>query len=271
MPLNKSVELVTRVINEKHATLKVSAQELLKAIAGEDAALKIRAAENTLSDATSLKGMLSQNDVPSWLHSSITQTSNFVTGAWSSKDLLLNFISTQQALDKHVWQFDQSEEDAINFDAIFEHYKSQSRLPELFDEIIRILEQIKDSGHVDSVNLLSSLSKVIATIKRCKDGSYFSLNSAWDFLVNFLQNYMWGELSKLTIVGPMLEALRKTIEETNIEMFNLHTALKTETERVIGFEVKSLSNKASVSFLTYDCEGRVPTFDDVPRLTSTQA
>ncbi|OFA02706.1 hypothetical protein [Duganella sp. HH101] len=211
MSSNKSVELFTRVIKEKHAVLIQSAHKLLSDIAGDDLATKKNSAELVQSGATALRVLLAQNDVPSWLNNLISQTANFVAGQWKAGDFLPNFISSKQDLERHIWQFDQTSENAFDFDAIFEHYKSGSRLPELFDEIIRILEEIEASDEVDSVSMLKALGKLIATIKKCKNGSYFSLNSAWEFLLSFLKNYMWAELSSLPVVGKMLEALEKTI------------------------------------------------------------
>lgn len=138
------------------------------------------------------------------------------------------------------------------FDAIFQHYKSQSRLAELFDEIIKILEEIQASGEIDSVAMMNALGKVIATLKKNKNGSYFSLNGAWSFLITFLKNYMWAELSKLPVLGTAMGALEKTIEETNEEMSKVHSEIQHEMMTTVENEVKGLQKKTSFQFIEFN-------------------
>lgn len=176
------------------------------------------------------------------------------------------FLPLKVALDEHVWSFEQNPEASFDFDSIFEHYKKESRLPQLFDEIVELLEEIQNSGEVDSLMMLRALGKVIATIKRSKDGSYFSMNSAWDFLLNFLNNYLLAELSKIPVLGTALEALEKTIKEADAEMCSLHKNLRNELIRVVGEDVKALSRNASFPFLTYNESGNLQTPKPIPQL-----
>jgi len=252
---NESVQFFVRLVDEKHSDLATSTNTLLRELAGEDPNSKIAAAEAVLSKAKDLCAILARNDIPDWLNNTISYTTNFSKGQWSSKDFLPHFVETKLALNTHRWQFDKDAVAAFDFDSIFEHYKKESRLPELFDEIIRLLEEIQASGQVDSVSILDALGKVIATIKKCKNGSYFSLNSAWGFLLSFLNNYMWGELSKLPVLGTALEALGKTIEEADEEMFKLHKQVQDEMVRTVSEEVKVLSDKSPFPFVTYNRTG----------------
>lgn len=257
MSANDSLQFFLRLVKQKHHSLTEAANNLLRALAGDDPNAKKKAAEAMLQSATDLRAILSNSDVPSWLSETINQLAIFIEGRWSSFDLLRHFIPQKTALEGHRWIFDESSEIPFDFDSIFEHFKKESRLPDLFDEIVRLLEDIQNSGAVDSLTMLRALGKVISTIKRCKDGSYFSLNSAWEFLLSFLNNYMWGELSKLPVLGTALEALGKTIRETNEEMFRLHTQVRDEMTRVVEQEVKVLANKSSFPFVAYDKSGHL--------------
>lgn len=252
MANNDSVQLVLRLIQEKHASLISVSNQLLRMLAGEDAASKKATAQSMLQIANDLRAILSSKDVPNWLSESIAQLSHFAEGRWQAADLLVNHIPVKAGLDSHVWNFDSTTEIAFDFDSIFEHYKKSSRLPELFDLIIRMLTEIHDSGEIDSLSMMNALAKVVATLKKGRDGSYFSLNSAWGFLLTFLDNYMWSELSKVPVLGTALDALRKTISETNLEMQKVHQGIQDEMVRMVSAEIKPLSDKVSFSFLTYD-------------------
>jgi hypothetical protein len=182
---------------------------------------------------------------------------NFTSGKWTAPDFLVHFVKAKGQSEAHHWEFGQVSEAAFDFDSIFEHFKKESRLPEFFDQIIRLLEEIEASGEVDSVSMLRALGKVIATIKKCKDGSYFSLNSAWEFLLSFLNNYMWGELSKLPVLGTALEALGNTIKEAEEEMFKVHKQVQDELVRTVTSEVKALTDKSEFPFVTYGRSGHL--------------
>lgn len=257
MSTNESLQLFLRVIQERHSSLNASAKTLIRELAGLDPNNKKVVAENTLRAATDLRAILSSNDIPPWLNEIISQLTNFTSGNWAAPDLLVNFINVKGQAAAHQWKFAQASEAALDFDSIFEHFKKESRLPELFDQIIHLLEEIESSGEVDSVSMLRALGKVIATIKKCKNGSYLSLNSAWEFLLSFLNNYMWGELSKLPVLGTALEALGKTIKETDEEMFKVHNQVQEELVRTVSAEIKALSDKSTFPFVTYDRNGHL--------------
>lgn len=256
MATNESFNLFLRLIKEKHQRLIAVSDALMRALTEEDPNNKKAVAKVALQAARDLQALLSSRDIPYWLNNLVQFYTAFSEGQCSGFDLLKNFIPLKPALEAHGWTFAESSEVAFDFDSIFAHFKSESRLPELFDQIIRILEEIESSGEIDSITMLRSLGKVIATIKRSKDGSYFSLNSAWEFLLNFLKNYMWGELSKIPILGTALEALERTIKETNEEMFKLHQQVQEEMNRTVEAEVKALKNKSSFQFVAYDKNGR---------------
>lgn len=271
MATNESFHIFLRLIQEKHRLLVAASDVLFRSLVGEDHGKKKEVANAALLAANDLRGLLSKKDVPSWLNNAINSLTAFVNGQWSAFDLLSNYISTKSAIETHSWTFQANDEAAFDFDSIFEHFKKDSRLPELFDSIVKILEDIEASGDVDSVTMLRSLGKVIATIKRSRDGSYFSLNSAWEFLLSFLKNYMWEELSKVPVLGTALEALEKTIKETNEEMFKLHQQVQDEMNKTVEGEISVLKNKSEFQFITYDRKGHLLPNPNGPALTSATA
>lgn len=271
MTNNESLQLFLRLVSQKHKLLKKHGNNLMQALVSEDSKAKTNAAEVMLQAASNLKDILSDADIPNWLSDVISHLGRYISGGANSYALLSNLILLKPALEDHRWVFEESAETSFDFDSIFDRCKKESRLPELFDEIVRQLEEIHKSGAVDSITMLRALGKVISTIKRSKDGSYFSLNGAWEFLLSFLNNYLWGELSKLPVLGAALEALGKTIKETNDEMFLLHMQVKDEMTRVVEEEVKVLANKSAFPFVAYDKNGHLlqsPTIRQLPDATA---
>lgn len=255
MANTKTLELITRMIREKHGALIKASIQMLRAITGENEAEKKAKAQQMLENANSLRAVISTDDVPNWLAQAIGNLSQYIDNRRDSYNFLNHHIQVKSQMEAHTWVFEEQSQAAFDFDSIYEHFKKESRLPELFDQIVNILEEIESSGQIDSVTMLKSLGKVIATIKRGKDGSYFSINSAWEFLLSFLKNYMFGELSKIPVLGTMLEALEKTIKETNEEMSALHKNIQEEMSTVVESEIKALKNKSEFNFITYTPTG----------------
>jgi len=244
-----------RFVTEKHQELIKALDELVKALVSENLNDKKACAQISLQKANDLKSAVSTKDCPNWLPGLIQGLDYFKGGQWKQSNLIDQIIKNISIIKGHAWVFENQAKVAFNFDSIFEHYKSESRLPELFDEIIRILEEIEASGEIDSLAMMTALGKVISTIKQNKEGSYFSLNSAWAFLIAFLKNYMWAELSKIPILGTALESLEKTINETNEEMFKVHNQVQKEMAHTVETEIKGLKDKTSFKFIGYDKSG----------------
>jgi hypothetical protein len=244
-----------RFITEKHQELIKSLDDLVANLVGDQLESKKIKGNLSLQKAKDLKSALSEHDAPSWLMPLIEVLGCFSSGQWRPPELIIHLIRNIEIIRGHKWVFDNPSESAFDFDSIFEHYKSESKLPELFEEIIKILEDIQDSGEVDSVAMMTALGKVISTLKRNKNGSYFSINSAWSFLISFLKNYMWAELAKVPLLGTAMGALEKTINETNKEMFKVHSEVQSEMKRVVEAEVKVLQKKTDFKFASYDMNG----------------
>ncbi|WP_231613600.1 hypothetical protein [Pseudoalteromonas sp. SCQQ13] len=255
MTTNESVQFHMRFVTEKHQELIKTLDELVVALVGEKLEGKKNKGKEALTKANDLKASISKQDSPAWLPSLIQGLNHFQGNSWKQTHLIDHLIKNINQIKSHKWVFENPTDTAFDFDSIYEHYKAESRLPELFNDIVRILEEIQASGELDSLVMIKGLGKVIATLKKNKDGSYFSINGAWEFLITFLQNYMWGELSKIPVLGTAMEALEKTIKETNEEMFKVHANVQTEMENVVETEIKGLKNKSSFKFLAYDKTG----------------
>lgn len=247
---------VMKLLRERHDELIRATKVLLQEIAGEDLARKKQASEAVFQKAKDLNAVIPAEEVPGWLKAMQEATDQFNNGRFASSWLLERIIGFNVKLNNHQWLVEKGDEAAVDFDAIFDRYRNESRLPELFDEIIKMLQEMHASGDIDSNAMLNALSKVISTLKACKGSSYFSINSAWDFLISFLNNYMWGALVAVPTFGPVLAALDKTIKEAEVEMAKVHSQVREELKRSVEIEVKPLIGKTSFDFIGYDRTGR---------------
>lgn len=243
-----------RFVNQKHRELTSSIKELVSVLVSENLEPKKLKAKVALRKAQELKSAIPDQDIPDWLLPTIQALSKFSNGSNTPQTLIGFIIDNEVSIKNHKWVQNNSSEQAFNFDSIFEHYKSESRLPELFDEIIRILEDIEASEEIDSVTMLNALTKVIATLKKNKDGSFFSMNSAWSFVTSFLKHYFLAEISHIPGLGSALQALQNAVEETNQELSIIKSNVEQEMKETVEREIRPLTNRTHFAFLGYDAD-----------------
>lgn len=253
---NATVDMVMSLLKEQQKGLIEALNRLLQVLVSEDAAEKKSAAKIVLERGKTLRSLLPRTSVPRWLEAVNDHTDSYVRGVKPVHHYLREAVAALAELEKHEWDLDATSDSALDFDAIFELYRNESRLPELFDKIVEILEGIKNSGDVDSISMVDALTKIILAIQKGKSGSYLALNGAWGFLITFLNNYLWAELSKIPVLGTAFEALQKTIEETGKAMDHLHESMQEEVVSRVKAEVKLL-DKPDMVFVGYSPQGRI--------------
>lgn len=256
MSNQKTIDFFTKLLLERHADLKKVAEALILDLAGDNTESKKAAAQRVRIAAEALSAILPTSDTPKWLSNLLGYLSSYAQNHWTGAELMRNYYVLLPQILSHEWTFVGRENLALDFDGVFELYRAESRLPELFDIIVELLVDIKDSGAVDSVSMMDALAKVIATMQSGKSGSYFSLNGAWDFLLSFANNYLWAELAKIPVLGTVFESLKRTIDEADAEMIKLHGSIRQEMERRVQDEVR-LITKPVFPHLTYGRQGAI--------------
>ncbi len=243
---NQSVEFFLRFLREKHQLFISSINELFANLVDENKDSKKLAAENSKEAAIVLKNNLSDQDVPGWLQQSIKSLEWYLRNlntSGANNNLLKRLIGIQSEMNNHQWKFELSNDTlAFDFDSIYEKCKNESKIDELFESIITLLQKIISSGEIDSIKTMSVLEKLIATLKKHEKASYFSINSMYDFLLHLMKNVLWAQLESLPVIGPITKGLKKTIEETGIELEGLTAKMKSEMIIRYETEFKLLEN-----------------------------
>lgn len=172
MNKNQSYEILLNLIKAKHSEIVSTSSQLLLTMGDQDLGAKRNLANSLMVKITSLLPFMQNKDVPAWSHQAIKDIKEFTSGQMQPNDFLLRFLPLKSDIDKHQWDSNYSDGDHINFDVIYEHYRKESRLHDLFEQIIKSLEQIRDSGEVNSKAMIDSLTKIITTLRNSQDGSF---------------------------------------------------------------------------------------------------
>lgn len=221
----------------------------------------MRAVDNVNRISISLFERVHESLHPEWLGTvmDLSDRSSGSFGYGGINEFVVHWFSD---VSKFNWHDRLMVKKEIDFDEIFYRCKAESRLPELFDEVIGLLDKIKKSDEIDKLSVISGLDKVTASLKENKEGSFLSFKSSWQFFKCFAINYLQGELSGLPSLAAMGAALLKAIDEADLEFKSLSENMNTDLDAQISSTMGRLPNINSRNILGYDGAGA--SLSDVP-------
>jgi hypothetical protein len=248
--MKTSSEVFKQLLIAKHKEIKARYNELLKAIIESDFDLKIDKCSSLQTTVRFLFDMITESDRPQWLTQLDTLISNYIP-YYKNENHGFNFLNALIDLKSQLFSFNWDTFDSTqvyDFDKMFEKYRSENRIDELFERITETLQQIVDSNCIDSIKLIDVLNKLINSIKRNQNGSYFAIRGIWDFIVNLITNYLWEQLVQVPGLGPLLSALRTTITDMNTELTTVHESMKQDMSKNL---------QSDFPFLRYDSKADI--------------
>lgn len=236
-------------LREKQTQTKNHLITLVNALSLDNQEEKIKYTNLTLEKANELKSFLSPQNVPIWL----TKLVDILTGYLNKPNqgfylnnhqLLLGLIDIYPIVITYRWMPDDIKENlGIDFDKIYQKCKAESKVDSLFDEIIDLLTQIVGSNELDSRKVEQSIKKVLATLGNHNGKSYFDMIMSYDFLQSLFTNILFEELETIPAIGPIIKALRKTVDEAKKEIDTINIKIKEDI---------STSVKTEMTFITFN-------------------
>jgi hypothetical protein len=232
MAQSEPIAFFLRFLEERFTIFRQKLDNLLQVVTNHDPKQKVEACRATLDALTDLKRSMSSGDHPDWIRA-VGHRLNWYVSHYQQSDaghkLLKTIIEQYPQILAQRWNFDGNTViESVDFDAVYTRYYGASRVPELFEELLAKIEQIIDSGEIDSLRVIRSLEKLVATIRRNIRGSYFSTAGTLQFAVTLLRNYLWEALSEIPAIGSLVKAVKATIEELDVEMAQVHDDMRQE-------------------------------------------
>ena len=228
------VPLLTQRFREARTKVELMLQALFSERAGNERIATIQGARESLE---ALRDVLPSEEYPAWLAGIIQNCDLMARKPGGSDNIRAAILITTElwpAMKTHTWRLDEEHGVAFDFDAIFTRYRDENRVPELFDRLIAALEEIIESGAIDSLKARKELDRLVATLRKSKNGSYLATRSAWDFMISWMQNTGWKLFDEIPVLRAFVAGLRETINDGNeaIERTNeqMHIALSQEVQ-----------------------------------------
>lgn len=241
---SKSESFFKRTLDQKTDEARRAVTECIKQYLAPNNNKRQSAAQAAYDAVQRICEMLHESDRPSWLPE-LLQDLNFARNNISDEKgmIAVERIASQwnPQLRQQQWRVGTPESEiGFDFDAIYEKHRSECRIPELFDQIIKYLKEIVTSDAIDSVTAIRELNNIISTLHSAREGSYFATRGAWYFVVSWFKNTGWELLGTIPIAGSAVKGLRKTLEETNESMLKLHDNIQSDLEAKISADFPRL-------------------------------
>lgn len=245
---NTSVQTFYRLIRERFSDFTTHLNKVMAVFATDSNKQEKKESVTTaLKAATMLCDNLSKQDRPVWLSHIIDAMQKYINtdglpnfATELIRAIALNYI----AISEHKWVFDFTNDRGFDFDGVFAKYKNESRISELFDKIVKLLEKILQCEELDSRKAIQTLETLVATIKKNKNGSYFCMMGTWDFVCTYLKKLGWNIFAEIPVVKVLANSLRQTLDEMNKEMESVHTKVQEELQRELSADFPAFTYNA---------------------------
>lgn len=246
--MNKAAhQFLVTTVTAKHQEANQAVQQFLHVMfANSNPDARKNAVHKAITATEELQSVVHENYRPPWLARIISNLRRFESQPQNQNGInAVHAVATSDfpVMSKHQWDFSEPQPAGFDFDQIFNDARNANQIPQLFDEIISCLQEISDSGAIDSIRIINELNAVIATLKNAKNGSYLATRHGWDFLVAWLKETGWEAFGDLPVIGAPVRALKSTLEKTNTAMDQMHADMH---------EKIAISTEKDLPKLTYD-------------------
>lgn len=257
MTQDDSFTLFLRVLKMKHQEIKNSISNLYSVLLGNDANAKKQANTKLHKSCNDLITLLHSKDRPGWLVA-LQQKTQWYMQHHSSKnanETLMNaLIENRESAMKHSWTFiSTSTLVDFNFDKIYEHFRNESNLPNLFNELISTIEKIIESNEIDSIHAVSSLRSLLDLLKYNKSGSYLGTSATLEFAKRFTKNLFWLQLEKVPVIKDLKSTFEKTLDDMHLEMDQIRSKFSEKVRIQFDKLIPHFDYEDGQDLLVNDC------------------
>jgi hypothetical protein len=243
MATNEQVDFYLNHLRERLNILQKQFDDFLMHLALDDRLRKTEKARALITALDDLKRAIHSGSVPSWLpamHRCVGRyTQTFLNDpAEASLSVMQKLIELAPQMNAQTW--DASSADGIDIAAISESLYQQSRIQEMFDELATQLQNIIDSGEIDSVKAIKTFEGLIATIRKNSHSDYFASRSMWEIVRRFFRNVVVEVAESTPGLRQAYKAACKTMVELDVRFADLQFQLRTGLNEKIVMELPNL-------------------------------
>ncbi len=228
--MDKAYEMFHRNLKNLQSNIVTKMVQLETLLVSENLNEKVSITQGLISLCSELSKICGP-DAPQWINQ-LLQLSNKLIGNRNdvnNKVILLNFIhKSKNEISLHNWKEGGYNLD-LNFENIYDYYKSESKLPELFNELIKLLEKIINTEEVELGEAEKKFKFLLSVIQSNMNKSYYGDQSILNYLVFFIKEF----LLNLSRSIPGLKEFFEAIISTANKIYNEFKETEKNTEKKI--------------------------------------
>jgi len=263
MSADTPMEVFRRAVHERYHDLKRFLDQLLAEFGlarNVDATTGL--AKQAYQQAQALRLILPKDHQPGWLAQIQDALRAFCENPQNRDNasrLNKTIAKHWAAMDTQKWEFEEGPT-PFDFDGVYNKYFSQSKIPELFDELIGLLEQVlsetdEDGRYViNQRHAVETLRTLIATLKKNRQNpSHSTLVFIWRASRLFVENTLWKALQEYTVLKVLIPVFQKTMQELDKQVIAVDKKTKEEVKKAVSVELPMLEYH-SYALLEYVAE-----------------
>lgn len=255
--MEKSIEQHRKSIKARLDEIKKSLKRFLEVIGDFNADRNQAKAKivNELSTIVvkcdALNDLLVKQDLPPWVDTLRNYCDNYKVGFKTDYFGAINNLS--QEILSFSWDTFMGSLKALDFDALFQEYKNEGRLPEALDEIISCLEEIIQLGEDDlKIKAINDIKTLLSSVQKAKFGSKTAVESVLVVIWDFFKNVFFDTNPALKGMGELVDAVRKIGQAISKADDEIHIIDKKVQDRT-----KGCLRSGEIKLIGYDFNGSI--------------
>jgi hypothetical protein len=243
----QSTEVFLRSHQMRYDAVKSCLQQLAEAFGKNNQDEILQKGTELHTALLSLNDNLSPRDRPNWIKAALQELNKIQSNpnhAGRISWLVAVLTNCYLPAMAQQWDFQAIDDGAFDFDGLYERHRAQSKLPELFEKLITLLEKIVESEELDSRKVERTLRVLIATLKKNRQGSFMSMVFSWNFAATFLRKLAWELPKEMPWLRAFSNALRGTIDEITTEidgeMGKVYEQMADDVQKQLGVHLSAL-------------------------------
>ncbi|MGB3795250.1 MAG: hypothetical protein WA957_02995 [Alteraurantiacibacter sp.] len=213
---------VLALVHERHSAVRQAFDQLLNAFALGEQQRVVVANENFRESLAGLKAVIAGKHWPDWLkkldQASHLYATRHTNGLSTWRSHLESVIDNSRGLLNESWDFESSVEVLFDINAIIEKAKADHGVDLLYQSVIECLQELINSGEIDSVRASSDLTRMVETLRKVQSSSFSSQVFTWRFASRLVPNIIASYVKRNSITGPIIEAFEQTAAELEVSL-----------------------------------------------------
>lgn len=253
MVTKKSSDAFTELLNFKQVELKQATENLLHVIVGSSAQEKRLAVERFNSILKLMAGMILVDETPFWIKRCVATSNQYLYELErdhnAPRELITSIAQYYADIRNQKWYLEDEPEafSGVDFAEINTRIYTESEMPDLFSELAQMIQDVVDSGQVDSITATNTLQAIIDSIKKNSQKDAFSAKMFWSFGGEYLKIVV-PKLIRTTDAGAaILDAYNETVTKIGFGLDAVVAKIDSEIRLVTSKKlptIQAIADKA---------------------------